>query len=139
MATRKGAMSSSPFGAVKAPRGVQVGDLPPNAAPDEVQDAMRRPRQRAVLDTVTELIGDKVYVTNKGWPWMVRQDLSGAPAMRVSRFYLGKNLAVDMFVTQDYDRAEVAQKRALCKANGVKYVALFPETTLEEAEVELTR
>lgn len=86
-----------------------------------------QPRQ----DKVTALLNDPVYITENTWPFLYVMGPAGKMVqLSVSRFYLNKNFALDMFPEEEPDPKEVAQKLALLTRHGIGYFALTPSVGL---------
>lgn len=86
-------------------------------------------QKREQHDQIGTLLGSNFFIENKGFSWL---RMFNAP-MTVSRFYPMLNTAVDIFKgIGPNEETEIAVKRKLFKAQGLRYGALSYAMDLSE-------
>lgn len=101
-------------------------------AQEEAADLGRKAgREASRSNKVASFLGQKFWRTGKTWPFLYWR--VGGWQSRVELYFPTINLAVDRYRRPtSMDRQEAAFKAQALKANGIKYVALFPENKLKE-------
>ena len=85
------------------------------------------------MDPVTALLDDRVYVTDYTWPFMCVLGPGGRMRqLCVTRFYMRKNFALDMFVASVPPAEDVKMKSQLLRDHGIKYFCLHAENSLAD-------
>lgn len=97
-----------------------------------------RARREGKVDKIAKVLGQKVYITDRAWPFLQATVAGRTYQLSVSLYFPTLKTAVDKFYSMDeYHAGHVEEKARLLNAHGVKYVAMNPHKQLTDLEAEL--
>ena len=105
----------------------------PIARQDRAEATENQGPEPKPMDRSTALLDDPVFVTDYTWPFMcVAAPGGGTRQLCVTRFYLRKQFALDMFRDEVPPKADMERKAALLKEHGIRYFCLHNGNSLAD-------